>query len=112
MNEKEKRTHKTEEMKKTLALQLDEKKKKEELDKNYDNKFSDIINSNLQKYNTEINSLEKNKREKIKEYKQELDKQLQEKTKNKQIFMVEAERGINRELINEIMIEKKNNLKK
>lgn len=85
-----------------LAIQLEEKKRKEEMNKNYNMRYDNQVYSNAEKFKSEISEIEKNRKEKVNQYKQQLDRQLQEKTMKKQAFMDETEKGINRELINEI----------
>jgi hypothetical protein len=94
-------------MKKMLDLQIKEKAKMQNHSKEFDQKFVYQLKNNMLNYEMEkqLNGL------KIKEqrdnYKKQLDDQLKEKTEHKKVFMDNVEKGINRDIINEIKYSKK-----
>ncbi len=90
-------------MKNTLALQLEEKNKKAECNRKYDQVYVEQIKHNIEKFDVEKVNLQKTKKENINLYKLELDKQLQDKANHRKGYhMNEAERVINQDLINQI----------
>lgn len=71
------------EMKMTLELQKEERKMKELVLKVSDKKYDTIIKTQFDQFNKEKQLQEMTKRDKIRAYKEELDKQLVEKEKLK-----------------------------
>ncbi len=91
-------------MKKVLREQVEEKKSKDMIKKEIDYKYHEIVKSNTQKFNEEKESVVKNINEKISFYKNELDKQLVQKSQKK-IFMGSHEKEYNNKLLQKIYTE-------
>lgn len=85
-------------MKKVLKEQVEEKKNKEVVKKEIDLQYHEIVKSNTQKFHEDKESLVKNNYEKINYYKNQLDKQLVEKSQKKK-FMETHEKDYNNKLL-------------
>jgi hypothetical protein len=88
-------------MKNALKIQVEDKKKKDVIKKDFDMKYHEIVLSNTQKFNKDKESHLKNNYEKINYYKNELDRQLVQKSQKKK-FMEEHEKDYNNKLLQKI----------
>ena len=88
----------------TLKKQIDEKNRMKGDIRKYDNVYNDLIKSNLEKFNTEKENKVRISQERVVNYKDLLDRQVDEKGKRKG-FMDEKEKQYNKELIGKIYTE-------
>lgn len=92
-------------MKKVLEEQIREKKNKEDLIKQYDKKYEEVVKNNVGEYNKHLEEIEKNKQNKKLFYKKELDSQIIKKNNlNGKYHMNESEKMLNKEILNQIII--------
>lgn len=89
------------EIKNALKNQIEEKRKIDQLNKQEDEKFNQIIKSNIKKFDDEKENQIKTYNSKVIGYKDLLDHQLQEKG-NKKYQMDQKERLLNKDLIGKI----------
>jgi len=101
---KYKKLRQIDEVKNALKTQIDEKKKIDMINKLEDDKFNEMIKSNIKKYVTEKENQLKNYQTKVIGYKESLDHQLQERG-TKKYHMDEKEKLLNKELIGKIYSE-------
>jgi len=91
-----------ENMKSVLERQIEEKKKRSNLEKEYNDKFSkEVVNKGVEEFQIEKKDYSTKTKEKVEKYREELDRQLKQRELNP--TMNENEKSYNKQLLNEIL---------
>ena len=91
-------------MKSTLNKQIEDKRKRFDLEKEFHSKFNnEVVIKTVEQYSLEQKEKLHLQKEKIDKYREELDQQLYSKSKNVSQPMTETEKEYNKKLLNQIL---------
>ena len=91
-------------MKSTLNRQIEDKRKRFDLEKEFHSKFNnEVVIKTVEQYSLEQKEKLHLQKEKIDKYREELDQQLYSKSKNVSQPMTETEKEYNKKLLNQIL---------
>ena len=91
-------------MKSTLNRQIEDKRKRFDLEKEFHSKFNnEVVIKTVEQYSLEQKEKLHLQKEKIDKYREELDQQLNSKSKNVSQPMTETEKEYNKKLLNQIL---------
>ena len=91
-------------MKSTLNRQIEDKRKRFDLEKEFHSKFNnEVVIKTVEQYSLEQKEKLHLQKEKIDKYREELDQQLNSKSKNVSQPMTDTEKEYNKKLLNKIL---------